>query len=433
MKQKTNLDSTNIWDKRYREGKLACTKKAIEKDPIEYTQHSLLWRYAVAKRLTGSTDGNPMDKIARQFLTPPVGQLLAIGSGMAYIEEWLVAQGFAQHVVVYESSSVAVEAARTRLIEAGLESRIEIRCGDVKSDALVSGSFDVVFVQAAIHHFYEIEEMFALMHRVLRPNGLLIYDEYIGPDHHLYEPAIMDIVDEINECLSDDLRWDVLRKETRSFVQRATLEQMLAMDPSEGVHSSRILPLTYKYFDVIHRGDYGGAIMRPFWIGVLPNFDFDDKRDSTIARLIILIEDLLTRYGVIPHIHTQVVGMKRAIPREDLTVAEEARINYSIGSFVVAGCDQKIGVSYTPPNHTDENWVKGIAKKWAAAFFVKDSIQAKNDFAVGKKVTFSDGTFRTIVNLEQNAGNLIVFLDGAPLDGNVVGYPKEIKVTDAAK
>ena len=92
-------------------------------------------------------------------------------------------------------------------------------------------------------------------------------------------------------------------------------------------------------------------------------------------------------------------------------------------------------MSYTPPNHTDQNWVKGIAKKWATAFFIVGPVkeQTKNDFAVGRKVTFSDGTVRTIVKLEQNAGNLIVFLDGTSLDGNVVGYPKEIKVTNVAK
>jgi ABC-type Fe3+-hydroxamate transport system substrate-binding protein len=102
---------------------------------------------------------------------------------------------------------------------------------------------------------------------------------------------------------------------------------------------------------------------------------------------------------------------------------------------VVSGCSQKTDVSYTPQNFTDENWVKGIAKTWAAAFFVPGSIkeETKNDFAVGRKATFSDGTVRTIVKLEENAGNLIVFVDGAPLDGNVVGYPKKIKVIAAAK
>jgi len=93
-------------------------------------------------------------------------------------------------------------------------------------------------------------------------------------------------------------------------------------------------------------------------------------------------------------------------------------------------------VSYTPQNHTDENWVKGIARTWATAFFIPGPIkeQTKNDFAVGRKATFADGTVRTIVKQEmRNGDNLIVFLDGVPLDGNVVGYPKEIKVTDGPK
>ncbi|MGA2318310.1 MAG: hypothetical protein ABSG71_18310 [Thermodesulfobacteriota bacterium] len=102
-------------------------------------------------------------------------------------------------------------------------------------------------------------------------------------------------------------------------------------------------------------------------------------------------------------------------------------------SLAVSGCDQKIGVSYTPPNHTDQNWVKGIAKKWATAFFIQNSIQAKRDFVVGRKVTFSDGTVRTIVRINENDDSLIVILDGTSLDGNVVGYPKEIKVTNVAK
>lgn len=329
MKKESTNDALNVWNKRYQEGKLACTKKVIEKDPIDYTQHTFLYQYAIAKRLTGSIDGNPLEKIARQFLNPPANRILAIGSGMAFSEEWLVAQGFARHVVAYEGSSVAVEAARTRLRAVGLGDKIEMRCGDVMMDAIAPSSFDVVFVQAAIHHFYEIEKMFALIHSALRPDGLLIYDEYIGPDHHQYEPDVMAIMDEINECLSKDLRWDAIRKETRGSVPRATLEWMLDMDPSEGVHSSRILPLSYKYFDVVYRGDYGGTIMRPFWVGVLPNFDFEDKKDSTIARLIILIEDLLTRYGIIPHYHTRVVGKKLAVPRQDITEDQEQRINYS--------------------------------------------------------------------------------------------------------
>ncbi|MDG0980798.1 MAG: class I SAM-dependent methyltransferase [Halieaceae bacterium] len=324
------IDAKSIWNQRYSEGKSVCTQNRVAGDPIDYTQHPFLWKHSVAKQLTGSSEGDPQRQIASQFLSPPAERILSIGAGMAFAEEWLVSNGFAKKIVAYEYSSVAVEAARTRLKQAGLSEKIEMRCGDVMTDDLETGSFDVVFVQAAIHHFYQIDEMFELMHRVLRPGGLLIYDEYVGPDHHLYESEVVDIMDEINDCLAEGYRWDVMRKEIRTSAPCATLEQMLQMDPSEGVHASRILPLTYKWFDVVYRGDYGGTIMRPFWVGILPNFDFtSDSKDQTVARLIILMEQFLTRYGAIPHYHTKIVGRRRDTPLQNLTSAEESRINYS--------------------------------------------------------------------------------------------------------
>ena len=327
---KETTDAKSIWNQRYAEGDSVCTQNRIEGDPIDYTQHPFLWKHSVAKQLTGSIEGDPQGKIASKFLTPPAKKILSIGAGMAFAEEQLVSNGFANKIIAYEQSSVAIDAARTRLQQAGLGEKIEMRCGDVMKDNLETGTFDVVFVQAAIHHFYQIDEMFELMHRVLRPGGLLIYDEYVGPDHHLYETEVMKIMDEINDCLAEEYRWDVMRKETRTAAPRATLEQMLHLDPSEGVHSSRILPLTYKWFDVVYRGDYGGSIMRPFWVGILPNFDFSsDPKDQTVARLVILMEQFLTRYGVIPHYHTKVVGRRRDTPLQDLTNSEESRINYS--------------------------------------------------------------------------------------------------------
>jgi hypothetical protein len=69
--------------------------------------------------------------------------------------------------------------------------------------------------------------------------------------------------------------------------------------------------------------------MRPFFTGVLPNFDFTDAKDQTIARLIVLIEQLLTRHGVIPNYHTSIVGRRRDVKRPPLTSAETARITFT--------------------------------------------------------------------------------------------------------
>ena len=245
------------------------------------------------------------------------------------MEEHLIANGHARHITAYEMSGTAIEAARERVRDKEYGPRLDLRSGDVLEERLPSGAFDVVFVQAAIHHFDRIEEMFQLMHRVLKPGGLLMYDEYIGPDHHIYQPEVMAVLDAINACLDPRYRWNVLTNETRESIPPPSLEFMLQHDPSEGVHASRILPLTYQYFDVIHRGDYGGTIMRPFFTGILPNFDWDDPKDQTVGRLIVLLDQLLTRHGVLPHYHANVVARRRKLPRPALSAEEAGRINYA--------------------------------------------------------------------------------------------------------
>ncbi len=326
---KPAADATSIWDDRYEKGEHVGSQAVIESDPTDYTQHKFLYQHSIGKPMTGSLDGWSVDSIAREFFNPPPARVLAIGSGMAFVEEYLVAQGYAQHVTVYEMSQVAVDKARERVTEKPYAGKLDLRCGDVLTADIPDGEYDAVFVLAAIHHFSEIEAMYAFMHRVLKPGGLLWFDEYIGPDHHIYEPEVLAIMDEVNDCLAPSYRFDVLWNQTRTQVPRPSLEWMLQHDPSEGVHASRILPLTYQWFDVIHRQDYGGAIMRPFFTAILPNFDWANPRDQTVARLVILIEQMLTRQGVLPNYHTSIVGRRREQPLPPLTAEEEHRINYA--------------------------------------------------------------------------------------------------------
>lgn len=322
-------EATRIWDQRYEGDQHVGTQPVIEGDPTDYTQHKFLYQRAIARPQTGSLDGYNLDRVGRTFLTPPPQRMLALGSGMAFVEEHLLRQNFAQHIVAYEMSATAVERARVRLREAGLSDRIELRAADVLADDLPSSAFDVVFVQAAIHHFDRIEAMFELMHRVLRPGGLLVYDEYVGPDLHVWAPEVVAIMDEINACLAPGYRWDHLAKAHRHEGPQPSREWMLQHDPSEGVHASRILPLTYQYFDVLDRADYGGTILRPFFSGILPNFDWTDPKDQTVAQLVILLEQLLTRYSILPHYQTSVVARRREIPRPKLTEEQAARIAYT--------------------------------------------------------------------------------------------------------
>ena len=299
-------------------------------DPVDYTRHGFLYNHSVSRPLTGDCAKYWLDEIGKRHLVPRPERMLALGCGPAFIEEQILERDLAGTIVAYETSEVAVASARERLAKTPWSDRIEIRCGDALAAGLPDASFDAVFVEAALHHFVELEQMFCLMHRVLRPGGLLLYDEYVGPDLQQYPPELEALLGRVNACLAPQLRRDFDSGEVRTSVTACPIEVQLQRDPTEGVHAAEILPLTWRFFDVVERYDYGGTIMRPLFNRILLNWDFEnDPKDRSIAQLIVLLEQELLRAGAIPTHNTVVVARRRAEPRPPLSAAERARIGYA--------------------------------------------------------------------------------------------------------
>ena len=83
---------------------------------------------------------------------------------------------------------------------------------------------------------------------------------------------------------------------------------------------------------------------------------------------------------------------------------------------------------YFPANCTDANWENGVAKGWATALFVDKTPAVLRQLRAGRKIMFADGTSRSIMSTKEDIQSVTVFLDGAPLDGAICGYPKEFTV-----
>jgi len=299
-------------------------------DPIDYTRHWFLYNHAVSKPLTGDCAKYWLDEIGARYLRPRPERMLALGCGPAFIEEQILERDLAGTIVAYDTSQVAIESARARLATTPWADRMDLRCGDVLAAGLHDASFDAVFVEAALHHFLDLEETFALMHRVLRPGGILLFDEYVGPDLQQYPTELEALLGRVNACLAPELRRDFETGEVRQSVDACPVEVQMERDPTEGVHASQILPLTYRYFEVVERLDYGGTIMRPLFNRILLNWDFpNDPKDQTIAQLVVLLEQELLRAGVIPTHNAIVVARPRSAPLPPLTEGEAARIAYA--------------------------------------------------------------------------------------------------------
>lgn len=318
-------DEKHAWDVAIQ----ACGEAAAL-DPIDYTRHWFLYNHSVSKPLTGDCGKYWLDEIGGRHFRPRPERMLALGCGPAFVEEQILERDFAGTIVAYDTSEVAIASARERLAGTPWADRMDLRCADFLSAGIPDASFDAVFVEAALHHFVDLEETFRLMHRVLRPGGILLFDEYVGPDLQQYPPELETLLGRINACLAPDLRRDFETAEVRESVEACPIEVQMQRDPTEGVHASDILPLTYRYFEVIERRDYGGTIVRPLFNRILRNWRLaSDPKDQTIAQLIVLLEHELLRAGVIPTHNTIVVARPRSVPSDPLSPAEVDRIAYA--------------------------------------------------------------------------------------------------------
>ena len=77
-----------IWDERYGE---PAEPPPLDQggDPVHYTLHKFLYEHSIALPRTGRADGYIVCDVGERFLKPAAMRVLALGAGMAVIEEFL--------------------------------------------------------------------------------------------------------------------------------------------------------------------------------------------------------------------------------------------------------------------------------------------------------------------------------------------------------
>ncbi|EIK52623.1 hypothetical protein YO5_14381 [Stutzerimonas stutzeri TS44] len=76
-------------------------------------------------------------------------------------------------------------------------------------------------------------------------------------------------------------------------------------------------------------------------------------------------------------------------------------------------------------NFTNTDWLNGVWRK-SPGFSIAATAANQAAFKLGNSVKLADGQVRKITAAYISGSNMSVYLDGAVLDGNAVGYPKSI-------
>jgi SAM-dependent methyltransferase len=289
-------------------GAFAASVDAAWGNPDDWVADGLHWthlhaiHHRINRRVTGDPELSPLAWFFREVAAEqalPFQRVLILGCGMGGVERQVVGAGWAREVVAVDLSHRSLEQAEATAAAEGLAG---IRFCQADMNALplgtadfLPGAFDAVLGISGVHHCENLEGLYAATVQLLRPDGWLFLDEYIGPTRFQYSQAQVRAINRLLLLLPERLARNAHGALKRNL-QPPTPEEVIAVDPSEAVRSADVLPVLDGYFRVVQQRGYGGAILHPLLAQIAQNFD---AAAAPYLEALMAAEDELQRSGVI--------------------------------------------------------------------------------------------------------------------------------------
>lgn len=221
---------------------------------------------------------------------------LSLGCGTGARElVWMKSGGLAT-LDGYDLSAERIEHASRRAREEGLQDRLRFFSSDVSAIEVGDATYDVIIVEGALHHFAPLRPIMERIRGWMKPAGLLVINEYIGPSRFQWSDRQLAIVNELLAEIPESYR----RTWSGGVKRRAYRPGRLSMylnDPSEAAESAMIVPHMRELFTVIEEKMYGGTILQLLFNGIAHNFLDESDRTMELLQRLFDAEDAALRAG----------------------------------------------------------------------------------------------------------------------------------------
>jgi 2-polyprenyl-3-methyl-5-hydroxy-6-metoxy-1,4-benzoquinol methylase len=252
-------------------------------------------------RLTGGASQNWIEFVVREHLPHPlpVNRVLSLGCGDGILERTLAQLGAFRRCDAYDISPGAIEQARKLAEEAGY-SHIGYEVEDLNRIHLPDRAYDSVWFNGSLHHVSALERVLDGIRRTLKPEGLLVFNEYVGPNHFDFTPRQKEVLTAAFAIIPKKFRKSFLDRDRDCILDNPPIpdpDEVRAKDPSEAVRSSEIMDAVSQRFDIVLHRQAGGTILQFLLGGIAGNFRSDDAASMRILKMLFEIEDGLMETG----------------------------------------------------------------------------------------------------------------------------------------
>lgn len=208
----------------------------------------------------------------------------------------------------FDISPASLERADTRADAQGIP--FHGRVADCNTLELDAGRYDLLVGHHGIHHVMNLAGLFAQARKGLRPEGLLVIDEWIGP-------AFLQIPRR-NAFFARLLLFGLYpkrRSRTNHMGQVKGRWLQLppeAFDPSEACNAESLLPEYHRNFQPIAEVAYGG-LTYPVFEGLAHTIDTSRWTNWLRIRIVWWVERILTSLGLVRPLFVSSFGAPRPL------------------------------------------------------------------------------------------------------------------------
>lgn len=251
------------------------------------------------RMVSGKPDQGYIEWVIEKYLvTIQPSHVLSLGCGNGWWEQAWAAKYPFNTVIGFDISPKSIERARQSVSTLVSPTTFEYHVLDVNTLDLGSGVFDLVLMNAALHHISNLEHVLSQISSHLSEKGLFVLNEFVGPSRFQWTDRQIEIINGLVAVMPHRYRQSLLYPgQYKTLITRPSFELMLRTDPSEAARSAEILSLLPDFFEVLECKPWGGAVLHLLLYEIAGNFLEDRPEDVRLIQLLFDLEDLLMQTG----------------------------------------------------------------------------------------------------------------------------------------
>ena len=244
--------------------------------------------------------------------TKPI-KALSLGCGFGVIERVLRRSDYCQLIHGVDVAKGAIEGARKTAEVEGLDG-LTYEVADLNTATFPKETYDAVYAHAALHHVFQLEHLLDQVKQTLKPGGLFVVYEYIGPSQMQFPRRDLELADVFLNVIPERYRATARSKGIKKEALRLSLDSMNSSDPSESIRASEIVPLIASRFELKHFRYLGGTLSLLIFSQIAHNFREDDAEIMPLVKALITLDNFLVDNAVLPSYHVYAVCEKTPNP-----------------------------------------------------------------------------------------------------------------------